>query len=184
MIKENKENYYLKVFENHYSINSKILNISNVEKILLNFCHLQDLIQKNVNELANVFGETLKAQKMKKSNLLIDKDFKIKNSILKENLQKELFINKNKSKNSKTQPSIKTEKIQTKKNRTSFTEFLKHKNFNFQKKNQNQNQKQKKKSINKNKKRIVGLKYEQKRYLEGISCFECINVIINSFIMH
>lgn len=180
MILENKENFYVKVFEKNYSIKSKNFNMSNVQKILINFCHLQDLIQKNVDELATVFGQTLKAQKI---NQFKKGDFKYKkkDNNFKENLEGGLLLNKTKS--SKTQPQLNSKKEKIKKiiKKTSFSEFLKEKDLKFEKRNFKE--KIKKKYSPEKKKRVVGLKYEEKRHLEGISCFECINVKIKSFIM-
>ena len=61
-----KKNFYLDTFEKYYSLNNYKVDIKNIEKILTNLCHIQDLLNINVNVLSDFFGNFLKDYDNKK----------------------------------------------------------------------------------------------------------------------
>ena len=91
-----EENRYIEIYKTYYNLKDKEINQKNIEQILNNFCYLQDLINININGLADFFGNLLKNKKKSNPNInqnnksKLDKNFfQIEKKNFKKNYLKE-----------------------------------------------------------------------------------------------
>lgn len=84
-----EKNFYLETYEKHYINEKENLSINKVKKILINFCHMQDLINTNINDLASCFGNVLKDLKNNKKEKKLE-TFNIEDNLEKNNLNLEV----------------------------------------------------------------------------------------------
>ena len=88
-----EKNFYLETYKKYYINKKEDLSINKVKNILTNFCHMQDLINININDLAACLGNVLKN---------INKENKNKKNLeTKNNLEIEINFEKNSQKESK-----------------------------------------------------------------------------------
>jgi hypothetical protein len=57
---ENNENHYMKAYENHYRTEGELTKRS-VESMLTNFIHLQEVMSKNIDDIADILFVALRA---------------------------------------------------------------------------------------------------------------------------
>ena len=52
-------NFYIKTYDEHYSVQGGDVDRAHVESVLLNFIHMQDLVNRSVQDMAKIMGELL-----------------------------------------------------------------------------------------------------------------------------